>query len=181
MNSVIYATPTLPVGVDGNSRRVKVTGHIAYEHWRGDRMLSKGESDNGLTNVGMNMMLGVTFHADTQLTAWYILLLSNASYSALSATDTMASHSGWTECISYSETTRQQWTCGAASGQSITDGTAATFTINADSTVVKGIGVVSDNTKSGTSGTLWSTGLFGSDQTLMSGDQLKITYTVNIS
>ncbi len=160
--------------------KTKATGFFRVQIIRGGKTIHD-EFFNGVTNEGLNNMLGVTFHADTQQTAWYLLLISNSSFSTLAAGDTMASHSGWTETIAYSESTRQQWTCGAAASKSITNSTAVTFTISVDGTVVKGIGVTSDSTKSGTSGKLWSTGLFTSDQTLLSGDQLKITYTVNLS
>jgi len=165
---------------DGFIDKMKVTGFFEVEIWRKDQIIGH-EFFNAVTNEGLNNMLGVTFHGDTQQTSWYMLLISATSYSALAAGDTMASHSGWLEATAYSESTRQQWTCGSPALKSITNGTAVTFTISVDGTVIKGIGVTSDNTKSGTTGKLWSTGLFSSDQTLLNGDQLKITYTVNIS
>jgi hypothetical protein len=50
--------------------------------------------------------------------------------------------------------------------------------MNASGTV-KGIFITSNNTKSGTSGKLWSTALFSADVPVVNGDQLKITYTLN--
>lgn len=138
-------------------------------------------SRNGITNEGFNDILGVYFHGDTQNTAWYALLISNSSFSTLAATDVMASHAGWTESTAYSDSTRQQIPFNAAASKSIANTTTATFNINADGTVIKGIGVTSNNTKGGTTGKLWATGLFGSDQTLNNGDILKITYQVNLS
>lgn len=178
-NSDIYiVNPGLPS--DGLSDSTRVTGFFEVEIIRDGKSIHK-EFFNATTNEGLNNMLGVTFHGDTQQTSWYLLLISSTSYSILAAGDVMASHAGWTETVAYSESTRQQWTCGSPASKSITNSTAVTFTISVDGTVVKGIGVTSDNTKSGTAGKLWSTGLFTSDQTLLNGDQLKITYTVNIS
>lgn len=141
----------------------------------------KGTFPNGITNDGLNKLLNVMFVATTQLTTWYVGLISSTSYSALAAGDTMASHSGWTESVAYSGSTRPQWTAGTSTSKSTTNSSTVDFAINADGTVIKGIFITSDNTKSGTSGTLWSTGLFTGDQTLANGDTLKITYTVNVS
>lgn len=166
----------------GFGDKAKVAGWIKAKIIRKDgRVEEVGLSKNGITNEGYNNMLGVHFHGDTQQTAWYIGLIGNTSFSTLAAADTMASHSGWTESVAYSNATRPQWTCGAAASKSITNSVVVSFNINADSTVLKGIFIPSDNTKSGTSGKLWSTGLFSSDQTMNNGDVLQITYTVNLS
>jgi hypothetical protein len=178
-SEIFFANPTL-LELEGFVDGLTLSGFFEVEVWRAGKCIGH-EFFNATTNEGLNNMLGVTFHGDTQQSAWYLLLISNTSYSALAAADTMASHGGWTECIAYSESVRQQWTCGAAASKSITNSTAVTFTISVDGTVVKGIAVCSDSAKSGTTGKLWSAGLFSSDQTLLSGDQLKITYTVNIS
>ena len=180
MNDVFLATPGMDYFPPGFSDSLRVNGFFEVEIIRDGKSIHH-EFFNGVTNEGLNNMLGVTFHADTQQTAWYLLLISDSGYTALAAGDTMALHGGWTESIAYSESTRQQWTCGAPAGKSITNSAAVTFTISADGTVLKGIGVTSNNTKSGTTGKLWSTGLFSADQTLLNGDQLKITYTVNLS
>lgn len=144
-------------------------------------LLWKDEFPNGITNEGLNTLLNVMFVADTQLTAWYIGLISVTSFSALAAGDTMSSHAGWTEAVAYSGSTRPQWTAGTSTSKSTTNSSTVDFAINADGTVLKGIFISSNSTKSGTTGKLWSTGLFSSDQTLNNGDTLKITYTVNVS
>jgi hypothetical protein len=96
----------------------------------------------------------------------------------LAASDTMGSHAGWTEFTSYSQANRVAWGPGAAGSQSITNGTPATFDITGSGTV-KGIFVANQNTKGGTTGTLWATALFPSDVPVVNTDQLKVTYTVN--
>ncbi len=90
----------------------------------------------------------------------------------------MSSHAGWTEFTTYSDATRVAWTTVAAASESITNTTVSTFNINGSGTV-KGIFVTSVSTKSGTTGTLWSTAAFTSPVPVSNGDQLKITYTVN--
>lgn len=135
---------------------------------------------NGVTNEGLNNMLGVTFHGDTQ-TSWYFFPISATSFTILAAGDTMASHAGWAESTAYTEGTRQQWTPNAPASKSITNTSLALFTISTDGTIFKGFGLTSNNTKGGTTGKLWSTGLFSADQEYLAGDLVQAKYTVNLS
>jgi hypothetical protein len=48
---------------------------------------------NGIVDVGMNSLLDVYFHAQTQITTWYIALVNNSGHTTANA-DTMASHTG---------------------------------------------------------------------------------------
>jgi hypothetical protein len=135
---------------------------------------------NGITNGGKDDILDVYFSDGSQTAAssWYIGLIDNSGYSTVAAADTMSSHAGWNEFTTYSEANRVAWGPGAPSSQSISNATPATFNINGSGTV-KGVFVVTNNTKSGTSGTLWATALFSADVPVSNGDQLKITYTVS--
>jgi hypothetical protein len=150
------------------------------EHWRDGKLHDVYSLENDITNEGKNTILDVMFHDGSQIasTSWFIGLISNSGYSALAAADTMASHSGWTEFTGYSQSTRVAWGPGAASSQSTTNASPATFDINASGTL-KGIFVPSNSTKSGTTGKLWATGLFSADVPVSNGDQMKITYTVS--
>lgn len=143
-------------------------------------LVGRYDFKNDIVNVGKNNIFEVYFHDGTQTasSAWCLSLISLAGYSALAAGDTMGSHSGWAEFTGYSESTRQAWGPGAASAQSITNSTPVTFSINASGTV-KGIFATTQNTKSGTTGTLWATALFTGDVPVTNGDQLKVTYTVS--
>lgn len=156
-------------------------GKFQIEHRDADGNL-KGVYDlpNGITNVGKNLLLDVMFYSGSQVATadWCIGLISLAGYSALAAGDTMASHAGWTEFTGYNEANRVAWGQGAASSQSTTNASPATFNITGSGTV-KGIFVTSEDTKSGTTGTLWSTALFAADVAVTNGDQLKVTYTVS--
>ena len=157
----------------------KLKGRYKIEHFSksGEK---KGEYflDNGVTTVGKNHILDVEFHAATQVTTWYIGLIDNSGYSALADGDTMSSHAGWNEFTTYDESTRQEWTEGAASSGSITNSTPVTFTISGSGTI-KGLFVVSNSTKSGTTGTLWATGTFASTVPVVDNDVFKVTYTVS--
>ena len=134
------------------------------------------EFPNGTTNAGITNNLSVYLGGGTQSTTWYLGLIDNAGFSTLAAADTMASHAGWTEATTYTEATRPTWTPGAAAGQSITNPTEVTFSINGTVTLA-GAFIVSNNTKSGTSGTLWAHGQFSSLQSLVNGQSFKLSYT----
>ncbi len=154
------------------------TGFFDVECYGADGKLKWEEHiPNGITNVGKNLLLDTMFAAGSQSDPWSISLIQDGGYSALSAGDTMSSHAGWQEFTGYDETIRVEWDEAAAASQQITSSTTSDFSINTADTL-KGIFVVDDNTKGGTSGTLWATGLFSSDQAVINGDTLKITYTV---
>lgn len=160
-------------------------GKYRTEHWRNGRLLGIYDAPNTIVNVGKNYILDVQFNGGTQIVNanWYMGFISSASYSAISASDTMSSHSGWTEWTTYSQSTRPAWGSGAASSQSVTNGTAVVIDITGSGTV-KGIfingGASGANTKGGTGGTLWSAALYtGGDVSVINGDQLRSTYTLN--
>jgi len=158
---------------------IKMSGRYHVEHLDKDGTL-KGtyEFPNGIVDVGMNHILDTQFHDTTAVSTWYIALVDNDSFSTFANADTMASHTGWIEATTYTQTDRVEWVEGAASGRSITNAVTVDFSINATVTL-KGIFVTSDNTKSGTTGILWSTASFASNVSAVNGDTLKITYTVS--
>ena len=63
----------------------------------------------------------------------------------------------------------------------MTNATTADFNMTPGSAVtIKGLFLCSDNTKGGTTGTLFATAAFtGGNQTVNNGDTLKVTYTVS--
>lgn len=161
------------------SRLNRLGGKFQVEHRDSDGNL-KGIYDipNGIVDVGLNSLLGVYFHADTQITAWFIGLVDNSGFSAFADADTMSSHAGWNEFTTYSEANRVAWAEDASSSRSITNSTSSDFSITGTGTI-KGIFLIDNNTKSGTAGTLWATAAFASNVAVVNGDSLKITYTVS--
>jgi hypothetical protein len=135
---------------------------------------------NGITTAGINNLFNVYFGATSKAAAWYMGLIGSSGYSALAAADTMSSHGGWTEeHTNYSQATRPQWTPASASGASVSNSSSVDFTITG-SVTVKGIFLVDNSTKNGSTGTLWATALFTSgDQALVNGQTLKVTYICN--
>ena len=138
------------------------------EKWR--------ESNRNLvTTEGLNHVLSIVLDGGTQITGWYVALKGAGS---AAAGDTMSSHSGWSEDVTYSDSYRQTLTLGTASSGSI-DNTSnkAVFTINGTATVA-GAFITSSNTKSGTTGTLYGAVDFSSSRSVISGDTLTVTVTL---
>ncbi len=137
--------------------------------------------ENLVTTAGLNYLIGCALASTTQITAWSLGLTSTSP--TVSAGDTAASHGGWTEVTAYSQGTRVTWTPGSVSGGSVDNsGSVANFSINANGTAIGGAFLISNNTKSGTTGTLYAAGAFtGGNKTLGSGDTLAVTATYSVS
>lgn len=160
---------------------LKVRGSWKIEVFDKTGKLKHTETVNNLvTNEGKNLMLDAMFHGTAAIATWYTGLISLASYTGILVTDTMSSHGGWLEFTGYSESVRQTWVEGAAASQSTTNSSPMVFSVNASGTV-KGIFLTSVNTKSGTTGVLWSSVLFAADLPVNSGDTINATYTCNLS
>lgn len=142
------------------------------ERWRED-------FTNLVTTAGKNALLDIMFRGSVQVTTWYVLLIDATGYTAVAAGDTAASHTGWTEGVPYSNATRPTITWNAAASGQITTSAAASFTVNATATL-KGCGAISNNTKSGTTGTLYSAGTFAADRSVQSGDTLNVSITLSV-
>lgn len=133
--------------------------------------------ENLVTNAGEDHALDVALSGGTQIATWYLLLTDGTP--TVAETDTASSHAGWTEVTAYDEAARVTWTDGGVSGQSVDNSASvADFTISTNSTTVGGAGLISDNTKGGTTGTLYSAGAFtGGDKSVDDGDTLSVTAT----
>jgi len=158
-------------------------GAALFGHWQvtirdpDGNILREDTFDNLVVNEGLDHLLDVTLSAATQTTSWFLGLTDSAP--TTDATDTMGSHSGWTEVTAYDEAARPGWSDGGVSGQSVDNsGSPATFTINADSTTIGGAFLSSDDTVGGTAGLLYAVGAFsGGDITLNSGSTVDVTAT----
>jgi hypothetical protein len=166
-----------------NPAALPIGGHFIVECYDRDGNLRwEDTAENGVTDVGITSILNVQFRSVTQITAWYIGLVDNAGFVAFAAGDTSASHAGWSEVATgaYSQSTRVQWSPAAPSGGAIVNSSTADHSMtNGSALTVKGLFLISDSTKGGTTGTLFSTAAFtGGTQAVNSGDTLKVTYTV---
>ena len=171
-----------------NSEQLHLRGRFQVEHWRDGKLIGTYNIRNAITNEGKNKLLDVMFHGVTAVGTWYIGLVDGADSPSLAVGDVYAQingTNGWSEFTSYSETARQEWTEGAAASQSITNASPLVFNISGSGSVyglfvVGGGSTPSTKNDAAGGGTLWSAAQFASGtQTVLNGDQLKVTYTVN--
>lgn len=140
---------------------------------------------NLVVNQGLQDMNSKYFKGATYTATWYIGLYGAAASNNPTANDTAALHPGFTEIVPYSNATRPAATFGTATtaDPSVISNTAspASFSINATATV-GGAFLISDNTKSGTAGVLFSASDFAApgDRAVSSGDTLLVTYSFSL-
>lgn len=139
------------------------------------------EYSNTVVTTGKNYLLDNGMAGSAYTAAFYMGLISSTSYAAgVVAGDTMSSHTGWTEDANYSQANRPTAAWSAASAGSKALSSSLTFTMNA-TTTIKGSFLSTNNTKSGTTGVLFSGGLFsGGDQPAVSGNTLTVGYTLSL-
>lgn len=182
--------PVVPEGVKlefyGFEDGPKVGGYFVVECFDKDGNLNWEDiAENAVTGLGLDSLLNVYLGAASQITTWYIGLVDNSGFTAFASGDTSASHGGWSEAAGsdYSQTTRPTWTPSTSSGGagSVANASTVNFSMtNSSSLTIKGLFLISDSTKAGTTGLLFSTAAFtGGTQATNSGDTLKITYTVS--
>jgi hypothetical protein len=146
----------------------------------------EADAPNLVVNVGLQDMNAKYFTGSSYTAAWYLGLYGAGASNTPAAGDTMASHAGWTEVVAYSQATRPACTFGTPStaNPSVATNSAspATFSING-TTTVGGAFLTSNNTKSGTTGTLYSAADFSApgDRAVVSGDTLSVTYTLSLA
>lgn len=128
---------------------------------------------NGITDEGMTDLLTTYFDEGTPVTTWYFGLIAGTG--TLAATDTLASHAGWTEFTDYTGD-RKAWVPTAPAARAIGTSTTSDFAITGSGTL-KGAFLCAVDT--GTSGVLWSTGLFSGDQPVENGNTIKMSYALS--
>lgn len=140
----------------------------------------KDDIKNLVTTQGKNDALDKYLAGSAYTAAWYLGLISSTSYSAISAADVPSSHAGWTEDQNYSQGARPTTAWSSASSGSKSLSSALSFSING-TTTIKGCFLISVATKGGTTGILYSAGLFsGGDKAVASGDTLNVSYTAGL-
>ena len=156
--------------------RCLLNGLWTFEHIRGGKVIHRETVKNMIVNAGLDYLLDVALSGGSQLSTWYVGLISATP--TIAAGNTMGSHAGWTEVTDYSQANRVTWSDGGVSGQSVDNtGSPAAFSINA-SVTVGGAFLTSNNTKGGTTGTLFSATAFASgNRSFINGDTLNVTAT----
>lgn len=140
---------------------------------------------NLVVNVGLKDMNDKYFTGAAYTATWFLGLYGAAASNDPAAGDTAASHAGWTEVVPYSNATRPAATFAAATTADpsvITNSASpASFSID-DTATIGGAFLISDNTKSGSTGVLFSASDFAApgDRSVASGDTLNVTYTFSL-
>ena len=160
--------------------------HINTATWdamTGEERVEKGklkwrdQNKNTVVNVGLDDVLDKYFKGSAYTAAFYVGLTDGTP--TVAATDTMASHAGWTEVVAYSEGVRQTLTLGTVASQSVSNtASKAIYSING-TTTIGGAFTTTNSTKSGSTGTLYgAAALTLGDKGLNSGDTLQVTVTL---
>ena len=145
----------------------------------------EAKEHNLVVNVGLQDMNTKYFTGSGYTATWYLGLYGAAASNDPAAGDTMASHAGWTEVTAYSQATRPQAVFGTATTADPSvinnSGAPAVYTING-TTTVGGAFLTSDNTKGGTTGTLFSAVDFSApgDRAVVANDTVTVTYTFSL-
>jgi hypothetical protein len=166
--------------------QVKAGGVFTIQCFGSDGTLKwEDQAHNLVVNQGLQDMNQKYFTGATYTATWYIGLYGPASSNDPTANDTAASHPGFTEITPYANATRPACSFGTATTADpsvITNGLSpAVFAINATATV-GGAFLISDNTKSGTAGVLFSAVDFAApgDRNVVSGDTINVSYTFSL-
>ena len=170
----------------GAGEAVRAGGVYKMECYDKDGNLKwTAESNNLVVNVGLQDMNQKYFAGASYTATWFIGLYGAGASNTPAASDTAASHAGWTEIVPYSNATRPTCSFGTATTADPSvisnSSSVAAFNINATATV-GGAFLISNNTKSGTTGTLFSASDFASpgDRSVVSGDTLNVTYSFSL-
>ena len=168
-----------------STNAAKGGGVFHFQCFDKDGNLKWEESTHNLVvNEGLQNMNTQYFKGSTYTAAFYLGLITGpGSGTSYAATDTLASHSGWTEYTDYSGS-RKAVTFGTASTADPSvisnSGSPSAFTISGSGGTVAGAFLCT--VSSGTSGVLFSEADFQSpgDRVVVSGDTLNVTYTFSL-
>ena len=140
---------------------------------------------NLVTTQGKNFLLDNGLAGSAFTATYYLGLISSITYTAIAATDTAASHTGWTEAgatnaPAYSGTRKTAvFSAAAAGAKALSSPLSFTFT---SAGTVKGAFLTTTAAIDGTTGALYSAGLFtGGDRAgIVASDILNVSYSTSL-
>ncbi len=171
----------------GGSDDINMKGSFEFTCYDADGNVRwKDKIENTVVTVGKNDMENKYFAGSSYTATWYMGLISSVGYSAIAAADTMSSHAGWQEAgnanaPTYSQANRPTVTFNAAASGNVSSNGTVAFSITGNGTA-KGAFMTTVNTKDGTTGTLFSAGLFTQgDRVVVNGDTINGSYTLALT
>lgn len=152
-------------------------GKFVIEHRRDGKVIHTQEVGNLVVDEGLTHVLDLTFNSGAQITAWYVGIFETNYTPA--ADDTAANVSARAvESTAYTELNRVTLQTAAAASNAVTNSAnRAIFTMNATKTIY-GCFAVSNSGKNSTLGTLLANVQFTQARSVISGDELLVTYTM---
>lgn len=146
------------------------------------------EAHNIVVNVGKNLALDTYLAGSAYTVVGPYMFLAGGTPASATATDTMASKTGWmevggTNAPQYSGTRKTcAWSAAATGSKALSS--ALSFAMTTGGTVA-GCGIVfgsgAVNTIDSTAGTLYSVGVFtGGSKTVQNGDTLNVSYSAGL-
>lgn len=188
-NELAQSTDSVSAGMVAGAQSVQQAsggGVFTIQCFDKDGNLKWEDSKHNLVvNTGLQDMNTQYFKGSSYTAALYMGLITGpGSGTAYAATDTLASHAGWTEFTNYTGS-RKQVVFGTATNAnpSVIASTAspAAFTISSSGGTVAGAFLCT--VASGTSGTLFSEADFQSpgDRVVVAGDTLNVVYTFSLT
>jgi hypothetical protein len=191
MNDKLNAQHSTGAGVIMRPTAVEVLavcGRFHAECYRKGELLWEDDYDNTVVTVGKNLILDQAFAGSAYTATEYMGLVSSVSYSAIAATDTMASHPGWTEAGTTNAPTYSGnrptcvWAAASAGAKALS--AALSFSITGGGTIKGSFlvgGAGASNAVMNTSGVLVSSGLFtGGDRAVLNGDTVNVSWSISI-
>ncbi len=186
-----HAEVTMQSNVVG-AESVGIEGHYHVVCHDADGNLKWEQTFPNLVNaVGKELMLDTLLSGTSYTTVGPFLGLISGASPTFAASDTMASHGGWTEFINYTVggspvRGTASFSAATSSGTTPTNVTtktasAITYTITGAGGTVGGCFLVTgsgaSSTQNNTSGTLYSAGAFGTAKITTAGDTVSVTYS----
>lgn len=173
----------------GLGEAAKAEGVFTIECVRRGLVIWRDTIKNTVVTVGKNLMLDTALAGSGYtVTGPYLSFISSVGFTAIAASDTMASHPGWLEAGNANAPQytgpRKTALWSAASGGSKALSSALSFAMTASGTIKGGFlvfGSGASATIDDTGGTLYSAGLFtGGDKTVSNGDLIGVNYSTSL-